>query len=293
MRKTKPQFSKPMIALAIITLVLSSYGLYRLAHDFGDMPPFLSLLAVAGFDLTAIAAGNHALTVADDGDSSGGWNMLVIAAALTSAVLQYVHTQLAGQPWAIGVLMAAFPIATVILFEGTVRRVHRLNGRRTGRVAKPRATFELLQWLVYPKATYWAFRRSIADRSLGGTAAFMLGVQATTKVEQEETEEDPDTRRKFEWDYSNPDGGQIRELTGSGPDSGPDSGPESAGSDPESAGSGPDTRPLTELVKESLQVRGADKAAVVADVLAIRPTANPDTIRRTFGKLSGPKAANG
>lgn len=285
MRKTKPQFSKPMIALAVITLVLSSYGLYRLAHDFGDMPAFLSLLAVAGFDLTAIAAGNHALTVADDGDSSGAWNLLVIAAALTSAVLQFVHTQLAGQPWAIGVLMAAFPIATVILFEGTVRRVHRLNGRRTGRVAKPRATFELLQWVVYPKATWWAFKRSIADRTLGGNAAFMLGVQATTVV-QVEDEETPDTRREFVWDYTGPDSGRIRELSGSGPADGPDSASESAGS-------GPDTRPLSELVKESLQVRGADLEAVKADVLKLRPAANPDTIRRTFGKLSGPKAANG
>jgi len=288
MSKRKPQFSKSMIALAVITLVLSSYGLYRLAHDFGDMPAFLSLLAVAGFDLTAIAAGNHALTVADDGDSSGAWNLLVIAAALTSAVLQFVHTQLAGQPWAIGVLMAAFPVATVILFEGTVRRVHRLNGRRTGRVAKPRATFEILQWIVYPRATWWAFRRSIADRSLGGTAAFMLGVQATT-AEEDDAEETPDVRRTFEWDYTGPDSGRIRELSGSGPDRGPDS----SGSAEESAGSGPDTRPLTVLVKESMQVRGADLEAVTADVLAVRPKANPDTIRRTFGKVAGPKAANG
>lgn len=288
MRKTKPQFSKPMIALAVITLVLSSYGLYRLAHDFGDMPALLSLLAVAGFDLTAIAAGNHALTVADDGDSSGAWNLLVIAAAFTSAVLQFVHTQLAGQPWAIGVLMAAFPCATVLLFEGTVRRVHRLNGRRTGRVAKPRATFELLQWVVYPRATWWAFRRSIADRSLGGTAAFMLGVQATT-AEEETTDEVPDVRRTFEWDYTGPDSGRIRELSGSGPDRGPDS----SGSADEPAGSGPDSQTLRELVAESLQVRGADLEAVKADVLKVRPAANPDTIRRTFGKLSGPKAANG
>jgi len=281
MNKTKIQFSKSMVTLALITLILSSYGLFKLAHDFGAMPSLFAALAVAAFDLTAIAAGNHALTVADDGDSSGVWNLLVIAAAGTSAVLQFVHTQLAGQHWSIGVLMAAFPIATVILFEGTVRRVHRLNGRRTGRVAKPRATFEFVQWVFYPRATMWAMRRSVADRSLGGEAAFMLGVQATTAA-QIETEDRPDVRREFEWDYSGPDGGRIRELTGSGPDSAS-----------ESAGSGPDNRPLVELVKESLQVRGADKAAVVADVLALRPTANPDSIRRTFGKLSGPKVANG
>jgi hypothetical protein len=174
-------------------------------------------------------------------------------------------------------MMAAFPIATVLLFEGTLRRAHRLNGRMTGRVARPRATFELLQWLVYPKATFWAFRASIADRSLGGGAAFILGIEATTPrpivVEQ------VDERREFERDYLT---GQVREVAGSGPADAPESG-----------GSAPDTRPLTALVQESLQVRGADLEAVKADVLALRPTANPDSIRRTFGKLSGPKAANG
>lgn len=277
--KTRPKFSKPMIALAVITLALSSWGLFRLAHDFGAMPTLLAVVAVAGFDLFAINAGNHALTVADDGDSSGIWNLLVVVAALTSALLQYAHTQLAGQPWAVGVLMAAFPVATVILFEGTVRRVHRLNGRRTGRVAKPRATFEPLQWLVFPRATFWGFRRAIADRSLGADAAFMLGVQATTP-EEIETGESDDTRRRFEWTYDGKPGssGRIREL--SGPD------PEPA---PESAPTAPDSRTVRELVKAFVQVRGADEDGVVADVLAVRPDAKDATIRRYFRTEVGPK----
>ena len=273
-----------MIALAGITLILSSWGLYRLAHDFGGMPSLLAMLAVAGFDLFAVAAGNHALTVADDGDSSGPWNLFVVLAAFTSAVLQFMHTQLAGQPWPVGVLMAAFPVATVALFEGTVRRVHRLNGRRTGRIAKPRATFELIQWMFYPAVTLWAFRRSIADRSLGSDAAFMLAIQARTPVEEEEEEDT--TRRTFEWDYSDRTGGQIREVTGGSPADAP-------ADAPESAGPAPDTRPLTVLVRESLQVTGGDKDAATARVLEIRPDANPDTIRRTLAKESGLRVANG
>lgn len=282
MSKPRPKFSKPMIMLAVITLILSSWGLYRLAHDFGQMPAYLAILAVAGFDLTAIAAGNHALTVADDGDSSGGWNLLVIAAALCSALLQYVHTQLAGQPWAVGVLMAAFPVATVILFEGTVRRVHRLNGRRTGRVANPRATFEILQWIVYPKATWWAFRRSIADRSLGGDAAFILGVAATTP-EEVETDEADDTRRRFEWSYDGKPGssGRVRELSGSAPESAP-----------EESGPVPVIRTVKALVLESLQVNGADEEKAVAHVHAANPDAKDATIRRTFRAAVRPKAVN-
>jgi hypothetical protein len=283
--KQHAKFSWPMMILATITLILSSWGLFELAHVYGSMPAVLALVAVAGFDLTAIAAGNHAMTVARDGDSGGPWGLVVVAAAVLSAILQFMHTRLAGQSWAVGLMMAAFPIATVLLFEGTLRRAHRLNGRMTGRVAKPRATFEILQWIVYPKATWWAFRRSIADRSLGGSAAFMLGIQATAPVVIE-TEETDDTRRVFEWDYLT---GEIRELTGSGPADAP----ESAGPAPESAGPAPDTRTLKALVQKSLQVRGADRDAVVADVLALRPGADPESIRRTFRKLSGPKSAAG
>jgi len=275
--KQRAKFSWPMIILASITLVLSSWGLFELAHVYGGMPAVLAIVAVAGFDLTAVAAGNHAMKVAEDGDSGGPWALVVIGAAVLSSVLQFMHTRLAGQSWAVGVMMGAFPIATVLLFEGTLRRAHRLNGRLTGRVARPRATFELLQWIVYPKATFWAFRASIADRSLGGNAAFILGIEATTPrpivVEQ------VDERREFERDYLT---GQVREVAGSGP-----------ADSPESGGSTPDPRPISALVRESLQVRGADKDAVVADVLALKPGANPETVRRTFDRESGPKAANG
>lgn len=277
MSKQRAKFSWPMVVLASITLILSSWGLFELAHVYGSMPAVFALVAVAGFDLTAVAAGGHAMKVAEDGDSGGPWALVVVAAAVLSSVLQFMHTRLAGQSWAVGLMMSAFPIATVLLFEGTLRRAHRLNGRMTGRVARPRATFEILQWLVYPKATFWAFRASIADRSLGGNAAFILGIEATTPrpivVEQ------VDDRRQFERDYLT---GQVREVAGPDPADAPDA-----------AGSAPDVRPLTALVQESLQVRGADYDAVKADVLALRPAANPDSIRRTFGKLSGPKAANG
>ena len=275
MKKQHAKFSWPMMILATITLVLSSWGLFELAHIYGAMPAALAIVAVAGFDLTAVAAGSHAMKVAEDGDSGGPWALVVVAAAVLSSVLQFMHTRLAGQSWAVGMMMAAFPLATVLLFEGTLRRAHRLNGRLTGRVARPRATFEILQWIVYPKATFWAFRASIADRSLGGNSAFVLGIEATTP--RPIVTEIPDDRREFERNYLT---GEIRELTGSSP-----------ADAPESAGPGPDGRTLKALVEESLQVRGADRNAVVADVLAQRPAADPETIRRTFRKLSGPKSA--
>lgn len=284
MSTPKAKFSKPMIVLAGMTLVLSSYGLFELAYVYAATPAPLALLAVAGFDLTAIAAGSHALQLAKDGDSPGPWNALLVAAATLSAVLQYVHNQLAGHPWATGVMFAMFPVTTVALFEGTLRRAHRLNGRRTGRVAQPRATFELMQWLTYPRVTARAFRMGILDRSLSGDAAFKLATLELTPID--DAEEVIDQRRTVELDYSGTLGTRAQITSGSPADS-PDV-------PAESAGPAPDPRTVTAVVQEFLQVRGVDdagKAAAFGDVMAAKPDANPATVRRTIDRESKIRSA--
>jgi hypothetical protein len=288
MSTPKAKFSLPMVILAGITLVLSSYGLYELAHTYADTPAPLALLAVAGFDLTALAAGHQALTVARDGDSAGPWNALLVVAASLSAVLQYAHTSLAGQPWSVGIMFAMFPIATVLLFEGTLRRAHRLNGRRTGRVAQPRASFELLQWLVFPRHTARAFKKGIRDRRLSPDAAFKLAVM---ELESDETDDYvPPALLEVEMDYSRSLRGHAQITSGQSGQS-PDSSGQSPDSSADPSGQSPDTRPLTVLVRESLQVRGPDEESVVADVQAIRPDAKDASIRRIFRKESGPRSA--
>lgn len=285
MSTPKVKFSWPMIVLAGITLVLSSFGLFRLAHDFAATPAPIALLAVAGFDLTALAAGHHALKVAKDGDSPGPWNALLVAAAGVSAMLQYVHTQLAGQHWSVGVMFAAFPVVTVLLFEGTLRRAHRLNGRRTGRISQPRATFELMQWITYPKVTFLAFRMGVLDRNLSGDSAFKLAMFTLTPVEDEEDNR-TDKRTVIEMDYSGTIGGRGQITSGIQADT-PDV-PE------ESAGPVSDPRKVTELVREFLQVRGVDdagKAAAMEDVLKAKPEANPTTVRRTIDRESKIRSA--
>lgn len=267
------KYSKTMIALATGTLVLSSYGLFELAHVYGGVPALLAVIVVAGFDLFAVAAGNHAMTVAEDGDSPGPWNLAVIGAAVLSAVLQYMHTVLAGQPWPIGVMMAMFPLATVLLFEGTLRRAHRLNGRETGRVAPPRATFELVQWLFFTKATFRAFRLGVADRSLGGDSAFKLGLVAT---EAERRQAAPvDQRRRIDLRYDQIVPGYPVFVSGSGPEL-------ESGQSGESAGTRPETRSVKALVEENMQVTGADDESVFDAVKAARPDVKEDTIRKAI-----------
>lgn len=285
MSNVKKKSSWPMIALGFITLILSAYGMFELAHIFGKMPAPLAVVAVAGFDVFAIACGVMAFRVAKDGDSPAIWNFAVVVAALLTAGLQYVRTQLGGQPIAVGIMMAFFPIATVILFEGTLRRAFRISGRRSGRVAPPRASFEILQWLLFRRLTWEAFRDGVLDRTLSADAAFKLALirqQALDAVEVEIV----DDRRGIEIDYTADLGGRAAITSGS-------SGGHPADS-AESTVSPPDTRPVASLVREFLQVRGADesgKAAVVADVLAANPAAKEETIRREIRKQSGLRSA--
>jgi hypothetical protein len=284
MSTPKAKISWPLVILAGITLVLSSYGLFKLAHDFGHVPTPIALLAVGGFDLTAMAAGHQAMRVAKDGDSPAAWNALLVLAAGLSAVLQYAHTQLANQSWVIGVMFAFFPIATVVLFEGTLRRTHRLNGRRTGAVARPRASFELLQWLVFPRITLWAFRQGVMDRSLSAQALFTLAVVKLTPEEEETVSEEK--RREIEMDYAETlrGRGQITSgLSGSNPDQ--------TGESADSVRIVPDRRKLTELVAEALQVTGADDESVVAEVSAVRPDVKPESIRKAIRTVRTPRSA--
>lgn len=268
-----------MISLGIITLILSSYGLFELAHIFGKMPVPLAILAVAGFDVFAIACGVMAFRVAKDGDSPALWNMAVVAASILSAGLQYVRTQLGGQPVAVGIMMAFFPLATVSLFEGTLRRAFRLSGRRSGRVAPPRASFEILQWLLFHRATWGAFKDGVRDRTLSADAAFKL---ALIRIETEPVDDwEPERRREIEMDYSADLGGRGQITSGSAGGH-----PEDV---PESAVPPEDVRPVAAIVREKLQVTGVDKAGqaeALVQVMAAKPSAVESTVRRTISRES-------
>jgi hypothetical protein len=266
-----------MIVLGVATLALSSYGLFELAHVYGGVPVVFALLVVGGFDVFAIAAGGHAMAIARDGDSAGPWNLAVVGAAVLSAVLQYMHTVLAGQPWPIGVMMAVFPLATVSLFEGTLRRAHRLNGRETGRVAPPRASFELIQWLIFPRATFRAFRLGVADRSLGGDAAFKLGLIAQETERGARTYAEP-PRRTIDLSYDRIIPGYPQYVAGPSGTS-----PElESGQAGQSDGTGPDKRSVKALVEENMQVTGMDDESVFEAVRSARPDVKEDSIRKAI-----------
>lgn len=173
-RTARAKMSPLFLALAFVSLALASFGYFKLFTNYGDMPTWLAFVSVGGLDIAAVAIGKHALTVAEDGDSAAPWNLALLVLTGLGAFAQLAYAVLAGHPLAVGIVTMAFPIVTVLLFEGQLRRVFRLNGRAAGRVAEPRATVDLLTWLLYRKLAFRATKLAVLDRGLDTGAALTI-----------------------------------------------------------------------------------------------------------------------
>jgi hypothetical protein len=188
----RERLSPLFLLLAGVTLSLASWGLYGLfTLPSVHMPSGLAVLVVGGLDVAAVAFGKHALTVTEDGDSGLPWNLALVGLTGLGAYAQLAHALLAGYPLAVGLVTMAFPIVTVALFEGQLRRRFRLQGRRTGRVAEPRATVDLMTWIFYRQLALRATKIAVLDRGLDPDTAVMI---AERQLALEAAEEDKPAR---------------------------------------------------------------------------------------------------
>jgi hypothetical protein len=285
------------VALAVITLALSSWGLFRLFVDFASMPGRLAFFVVCGLDLAAVLCGKHALDVAEDGDSSAPWNAALLGLVGLGAYAQFAHAQLAGDPAVIGLVSAAFPIVTVLLFEGQLRRVYRLNGRRTGRLSMPRATVDLVTWLFFTKLALRATRLAVLDRGLDTDSSLTIA-ERQLAIEQAEADKPP-ARRVLRRTYARELGsGQIEE-TGDGapfvhrpqpPDNGGGRPADESDNGADNDLSVSDVRrrgDLARAVDDAQQIVGDDPERILRIVKLKFPDALDDTILRTIRRKVG------
>lgn len=283
----RPKMSPLFLILAVITLALASFGYFRLFVDFADMPGWLAILAVGGLDISAVLLGKHALTVAEDGDSSAPWNAALLAITGLGAFAQFSHALLAGQPVTIGIVSAAFPIVTVLLFEGQLRRVYRLNGRATGRLSNPRATVDLMTWVLYRRLAMRATRLAVLDRGLDSDSALTIAERQLT-IEHERTTRPPGRRTLRRTYAAELAGDAVTEVNGTDvlphlppPVRTPAVRPADNPDNP------PDIRQrgdLARAVGEAIELVGTDPDAVINAVRWRYPDADRDTIRRTLAR---------
>jgi hypothetical protein len=282
---TKGKTNPVLIALTVFTIAMSSWGLFRLLVEYADAPPTLALIGVACADLVAVGFGWHALKVSEDGDSSGFWNVAMLAVTLLAAFIQFSHAQLEGWPIALGLFFGGLPIFTVLLFEGQLRRRAKIVGRETGRVAPPRATFEPVMWFLFFREIRLASRVAARDRSLGPDQALQIaeGMLAHREAKLRAEQIRPPAIRDYtaEIAWSQP----VRELPPG----------HSVATAVDSVATAPDTAelrdhaehkpPVAPIVREAVEKVGADLDAVLAEVRVIRPDVERETVRRTLARI--------
>lgn len=308
----RPKVGPAFIALACITLALASWGYYDLLAVRGGVPPLLAVFAVAGLDVAAIALGKHALNVAADGDSAALWNLGLLALVGVGAWAQYERARLDGDALVIGVVSAVFPIVTVALFEGQLRRVYRLRGRRAGRVSEPRATQDLVTWLLYPGLAFRATKIGVLDRGLGPDDALAVA-QGQRAIAEAAAEAPVPRRRGLTRTYAaeleaaglvDPDASRdvparaplrvpasrvhVPPAPDSAPDDDDDPDDDDLDSDPSRFDTGPGLRPvptsMAGAVRAAMGRHGSDVTRVLADVQRLYPQAERDTVRRQVNR---------
>jgi hypothetical protein len=191
--RTRP--SAWVLLLGTITLLVGVQGYYDLLVHDARLSPVLGALGVAAWDIAAIALADHALRVASDGDSPWAWNAAVVLDGAAASALQYFAQLRAGHGVVAGAAMACFPVITILLYEAALRRAARLNGRRSAKVAKPRAFQEPMMWVVFPRQSWRAFRLALRDRTLSSSEAFAM---AYLDDELDQADPDPVRRRPDE-----------------------------------------------------------------------------------------------
>jgi hypothetical protein len=278
----KTKASPLFYLLAVITLALSSWGYFHLLTHYAATPPALAVVAIGALDIAAVLFGKHALTVAEDGDSSAPWNLALLALVGVGSFAQYADAALSAWPLAVGVILAALPIVTVLLFEGQLRRAYRLRGRAAGRLAPPRATFDLIVWIFFPRQALQAMKMAVLDRGLDSDTALMLAERELER--QRELAARKPERRRFQRSYAHllkP--GERGELE-AGPVIDADDQPDS----PDDRVPSVRTRGvISAAVRAARDEHGDDLDKVLTAVRMTAPDADRDTVRRTLSRLNG------
>jgi hypothetical protein len=289
----RARLSPLFLLLAAVTLALSSWGLYRLFTEHADMPTGLALLVVGGLDVAAVLFGQHALTVAGDGDSSAPWNFALLVLTGLGAYAQLSAHQLDGDPIAVGLVSMAFPIVTVLLFEGQLRRRYRLQGRATGRLAQPRASVDLITWVFYRQLAMRATKLSVLDRGLDQDSALMIAERQLALEAAQAAQ--PAARRRMRRTYAvELADGTVESLerpaiaAGAEPDVHLPAVPSGAtrADVPDEAAEEPsevvERGAIARAVRAASGRHGDNVADVLADVRLVFPDVQEDTVRRTL-----------
>jgi hypothetical protein len=152
------------VVTAVLALVAWSVSTYL--HDYVHVPWILAILGAAIFDLSALILADLAHRATNSGDTAAaliyGTGVALFTAA--SAVVNWLHAQVAGWGVAGGILFAGAPIAAEILFVAQHWFQHRRKLRRDGKLGDALPRLGLLSWSFFPNRSRKVIKAVIESR---------------------------------------------------------------------------------------------------------------------------------
>jgi hypothetical protein len=185
------RFLKRIAPVAVLTAALSfsAWSLFFVSRHLGAPIPVAVVVSTI-FDGGAVYLADLAADHTREGDSGFGPRMCVWILALASAWLNRLHAVYGHYPTSSELLWMAPPIVAVVIYDFTIRFLHRKTLRATGRIPSAMPRFDTASWVLFPIKTMKDFRKVITFRRdvttslatgqlLPGTAG-PLGVTAAT-----------------------------------------------------------------------------------------------------------------
>lgn len=170
MKRENPIRRVAPFAVLVAALSFSAWSLYFVARHLGAPTPVAAVVSTI-FDGSAIYLADLGADHTREGDSGFGPRFTVLVLAGVSAWLNMLHAQYGHDPANSRILWAAPPIVAVIVYEFTVRFIHRKALRATGRISKPLPRFDGASWVLFPFKTLKAERKIVEFRRDAVTAA--------------------------------------------------------------------------------------------------------------------------
>jgi hypothetical protein len=160
------KYNKTTLLLGTIAGIVSAWGFLVILTANGA-PWYVAILGTVVIEGFALGIGNHAITVARDGDDSRPYMFIAAGIAAIAAGIQLLGAITEGKDIVSGILLAMAPIAAITLWTLEVSRHNRVHDRRTGRIAsEPPARIGTDMRKMFPDAAEYAQRLAFMDREL-------------------------------------------------------------------------------------------------------------------------------
>ena len=160
------RYNRNTLMLGLIAAIISAWGLWTLLSRAGA-PWYIAILGTFIIEGFAVGVGNHAVTVANDGDDPMPFIGITVAITIVAAAIQFFGAVSEGKGWVAGMILAMAPTAAITLWTLEVNRHNRVIARVKGRIqVEAPAHIDVRMKRAFPKAARRAELLALADRSL-------------------------------------------------------------------------------------------------------------------------------